>query len=139
MSEDIVIEALELTKSYGKILAVDHVNFEVKKGEIFGFLGPNGAGKTTTIRMLTGLSKPTVGSAHVLGFDIESEITNVKKYVGAVPELSNLYDELSAVDNPLFMARLYGVPRNQRRERIERLLKSRFGLPMRRKSSVQGR
>ena len=123
MSEDIVIEALELTKSYGKILAVDHVNFEVKKGEIFGFLGPNGAGKTTTIRMLTGLSKPTAGSAHVLGFDIDSEITDAKKCVGVVPELSNLYDELSAVDNLLFMARLYGVPRNQRRERIEQLLK----------------
>jgi ABC-2 type transport system ATP-binding protein len=64
---DNVIEAVNLTKYYGKVLAVDHINFEVKRREIFGFLGPNGAGKTTTIRMLTGLSRPTSGSAKVLG------------------------------------------------------------------------
>jgi ABC-2 type transport system ATP-binding protein len=127
MSEEIVIKASELTKSYGEILAVDHINFEVKKGEIFGFLGPNGAGKTTTIRMLTGLSKPTAGSAHILGYDIDSQITEAKKYIGVVPELSNLYDELSGLDNLLFMAQLYGVPRNQRRERAEQLLRV-FGL-----------
>ena len=73
MSEDIVIQASDLTKFYGEILAVDHINFDVKRGEIFGFLGPNGAGKTTTIRILTGLSKPTEGKASVLGFDINSE------------------------------------------------------------------
>ncbi len=123
MNPDVAIEALELTKSYGEILAVDHINFEVKKGEIFGFLGPNGAGKTTTIRMLTGLSKPTAGSARVLGFDIDSEIAEAKKQIGVVPELSNLYDELSALDNLIFMAQLYGVPRNQRKGRAEQLLK----------------
>ncbi|MEM2904753.1 MAG: ATP-binding cassette domain-containing protein, partial [Candidatus Bathyarchaeia archaeon] len=72
MSKEIVIEASGLTKAYGDILAVDHVDFKVERGEIYGFLGPNGAGKTTTIRMLTGLSKPTAGSARVLGFDIKS-------------------------------------------------------------------
>jgi len=123
MSQDIIIKASDLTKSYGQIVAVDHINFTVKKEEIFGFLGPNGAGKTTTIRMLTGLSRPTAGSAHVLGFDIASEITGAKKYIGVVPELSNLYDELSAIDNLLFMAQLYGVPRNQRKESAEQLLK----------------
>jgi ABC-2 type transport system ATP-binding protein len=122
-----VIEVANLTKSYGQILAVDHISFEVAEGEIFGFLGPNGAGKTTTIRMLTGLSKPTAGSAHVLGFNVESDIVEAKKRVGVVPEISNLYDELSAMKNLVFMARLFGVPRNQRKARAEELLKT-FGL-----------
>ncbi len=121
------MEVSNLTKRYGEILAVDHVSFDVRKGEILGFLGPNGAGKTTTIRMLTGLSRPTAGSARVLGFDVESEIVKAKKYIGVVPEASNLYDELSAFDNLLFMARLYGIPRNQRKTRAEELLKT-FGL-----------
>jgi ABC-2 type transport system ATP-binding protein len=127
MSKEIVIQALDLTKFYGQILAVDHVNFEVEKGEIFGFLGPNGAGKTTIIRMLTGLSKPMDGKASVLGFDVNSEIVKAKRYIGVVPEISNLYDELSAMDNLLFMAQLYGVPHAQRRKRAEELLKT-FGL-----------
>jgi ABC-2 type transport system ATP-binding protein len=116
-----------LTKFYGENLAVDHINFEIKKSEIYGFLGPNGAGKTTTIRMLTGLSKLTYGKATVLGFDIHTEIVEAKKHIGVVPETSNLYDELSAIGNLLFMAQLYGVPRAQRRKRAEELLKI-FGL-----------
>ena len=124
---EIAIEVKELTKNYGEIIAVNHINFEVRKGEIFGFLGPNGAGKTTTIRMLTGLSRPTTGTARVLGFNVESEIVKAKKYMGVVPEASNLYDELSAFDNLLFMAQLYGIPRNQRKTRVEELLKT-FGL-----------
>jgi ABC-2 type transport system ATP-binding protein len=123
MSEGAVITASDLTKRYGEILAVDHINFQVNKGETFGFLGPNGAGKTTTIRMLTGLSKPTAGSARVLGVDIDSGIAEAKKQIGVVPELSNLYDELSAIDNLIFMAQLYGVQRDQRKERAEQLLK----------------
>jgi ABC-2 type transport system ATP-binding protein len=122
-----VIEVTNLTKSYGPILAVDHISFEVAEGEIFGFLGPNGAGKTTTIRMLTGLSKPTAGAAHVLGFNVESDIVEAKKCIGVVPEISNLYDELSALKNLVFMAQLFGVPRNQRKARAEELLKT-FGL-----------
>jgi ABC-2 type transport system ATP-binding protein len=127
MSNNAVIQASNLTKFYGEILAVDHISFEVNKGEIFGFLGPNGAGKTTTVRMLTGLSKPTEGNASVLSFDINSEIVEAKKHIGVVPEISNLYDELPAIDNLLFMAQLYGVPRRERRERAEKLLKA-FGL-----------
>jgi len=122
-----IIEVKDLTKSYGEILAVNRISFDVRTGEIFGFLGPNGAGKTTTIRMLTGLSKPTAGSAQVLGFDVESEIVEAKKFIGVVPEASNLYDELSAFDNLLFMAQLYGVSRSQRRAKAEELLKM-FGL-----------
>jgi ABC-2 type transport system ATP-binding protein len=121
------IEVRDLTKRYGEILAVDHISFDVRKGEIFGFLGPNGAGKTTTIRMLTGLSRPTAGSARVLGFDVKSEMVKGKKHIGVVPEASNLYDELSALDNLVFMARLYGIPRSQRKTKAEELLKV-FGL-----------
>jgi len=121
------IEAVNLTKHYGELVAVNHIGFQVNSGEIFGFLGPNGAGKTTTIRMLTGLSKPTDGKASVLGFDINSEIVEAKRHIGVVPEISNLYDELSAIDNLLFVAKLYGVPRTQRRRRAEELLKT-FGL-----------
>jgi ABC-2 type transport system ATP-binding protein len=123
----LAIEAKNLTKNYGKIVAVDNINFDVKEGEIFGFLGPNGAGKTTTIRMLTGLSKPTAGMARVLDCDIESEIVEAKKHIGVVPEISNLYDELSGFKNLLFMAQLYGIPRSHRKARAEELLKT-FGL-----------
>lgn len=136
MNKDVVIQASDLTKLYGDILAVDHINFEVEKGEIFGFLGPNGAGKTTTIRMLTGLAQPTDGTARVLGYDVKSEIVAAKKYIGVVPEISNLYDELSAIDNLLFMAQLYGIPRHQRKTRAEELL-STFGLSERKDSSFR--
>jgi len=119
-----IIRVSDLTKRYGEILAVDHISFEVEKGEVFGFLGPNGAGKTTTIRMLTGPSKPTDGKASILGFDINSQIVQIKKHIGVVPEISNLYDDLSGFDNLLFMAQLYGVPRTQRRKRAEELLKT---------------
>jgi len=89
---------------------VDRINFSVNKGEIFGFLGPNGAGKTTTIRMLTGLSLPTGGTAIVEGYDVVKNPIEVKKRIGAVTEVSNLYQELTAWDNLLFSAQLYGVP-----------------------------
>jgi ABC-2 type transport system ATP-binding protein len=128
------IEVAGLTKVYppagkgGKPLrAVDGLEFAVPEGEVFGFLGPNGAGKTTTIRMLTGLARPTAGSARVLGLDIGSAITQIKKGIGVVPEASNLYDELSACDNLLFAMQLYGVPRAERVPRAEQLL-ARFGL-----------
>lgn len=125
---DEVIRVSNLTKRYGDFLAVDNISFSVRKGEIFGFLGPNGAGKTTTIRMLTGLSEPTGGEASILGSDAGS--TEVKRRIGVVPESSNLYDELSAMDNLLFMADLYGI--SQRRERAEELLRT-FGLPERKR------
>lgn len=91
-----------------------------------GFLGPNGAGKTTTIRMLTGLTLPTSGSTRVLGLDLLTDMPHIKKRIGVVPETSNLYDELSALDNLVFSMQLYGVPRAERRPRAEELL-ARFG------------
>lgn len=127
MNSATVIKVSNLTKDYEDIRAVDHISFDISKGETFGFLGPNGAGKTTTIRMLTGLSKPSNGNVTILDFDIRSEIVNIKRYIGIVPEISNLYDELSGLDNLIFMAQLYGVPRKERRKRAEELLKL-FGL-----------
>jgi ABC-2 type transport system ATP-binding protein len=128
------IEVNGLTKVYppaGKarksLRAVDGLDFAVPAGGVFGFLGPNGAGKTTTIRMLTGLARPTAGNAQVLGLDIGSAITQIKRRIGVVPETSNLYDELSACDNLVFAMQLYGVPRAERRPRAEQLL-ARFGL-----------
>ena len=126
-----VIEVSGLTKRYGPpgigVLAVDHINFDVYAGEVFGFLGPNGAGKTTTIRILTGLLQPTAGNARVLGMDLLQKVTRIKKRIGLVPETSNLYGELSALDNLVFSMQLYGVPRNERVQRAETLL-ARFRL-----------
>lgn len=119
-----IIQTLDLTKYYGNLVAVNHLNFSVRKGELFGFLGPNGAGKTTTIRMLVGLTAPTEGTAIIDGYDIRSEIIEVKRRVGVVPETSNLYDELTVKDNLLFMAGLYHVPRLKRQDRVRELLES---------------
>ena len=121
------IQVERLTKHYHSVHAVDGIDFTVGQGEIFGFLGPNGAGKTTTIRMLTGLTRPTAGRARVLGFDLETDVTRIKKLVGVVPESSNLYGELSAFENLIFSMQLYGVPRRERQARAEELL-SRFHL-----------
>ncbi|MHA2603075.1 MAG: ATP-binding cassette domain-containing protein [Candidatus Thorarchaeota archaeon SMTZ1-83] len=113
-----------LTKHYADLVAVDDISFEVDRGEVFGFLGPNGAGKTTTIRMLVGLTRPSDGTAMVAGHSITDDIVEVKRRVGVVPEVSNLYDELSVWDNLLFMSRLYHVPRQARTSRIEEILQS---------------
>jgi ABC-2 type transport system ATP-binding protein len=103
------IFAENLTKDYKTLRAVDHISFSVEKGEVFGFLGPNGAGKTTTIRMLTGQTAPTSGSAKVAGCDIVTERQKLKPKIGVVFEAQNLYQRLSARDNLIFMARLYNV------------------------------
>lgn len=122
MEDAITVE--KLTKYYDGLLAVDHISFRVRGGEVFGFLGPNGAGKTTTIRMLVGLTTPSEGTATVAGYDISEEIVEVKRRVGVVPETSNLYDELTVWDNLLFASRLYHVPRRERRNRIKGLLET---------------
>jgi len=123
-----IIQANGLTKIYPAdkdrtpLRAVDGIDFAVRQGEVFGFLGPNGAGKTTTIRMLTGLVRPTSGSARILDFDLLKDATRIKKHIGVVPEASNLYDELTAFDNLVFSMQLYGVPRQERKARAEVLL-----------------
>jgi ABC-2 type transport system ATP-binding protein len=118
------IEVQGLTKRFGSLTAVEDVSFEVEEGEVFGLLGPNGSGKTTTIRMLVGLSRPTEGDARILGFDLSSGIAEAKRRIGVVPDSSNLYDELSARDNLLFMAKLYGVKKRVREERVEEVLRA---------------
>jgi len=124
-----------LTKYYGKLLAVDHINFNVEQDSIFGLLGPNGAGKSTTVRMLAGLTKPSEGKAIVLGFDVTHEIIRAKQRIGIVPELSNIYDEMTALENLVFAGELYGVPRQERESRARELLEL-FGLSNRATDSV---
>ncbi|MGD0645478.1 MAG: ATP-binding cassette domain-containing protein [Candidatus Bathyarchaeia archaeon] len=126
------IEVTDLTKYYASFLAVDHISFEVKQSEIFGFLGPNGAGKTTTMRMLTGQTRPTLGALTVAGKNMAREPNEAKAVVGVVPENSNVYDEMSAWDNLIFAAQLYGVPRDKRQSKAQDLLKL-FGLYERRR------
>jgi ABC-2 type transport system ATP-binding protein len=126
------IQVSGLTKTYAArtttpVLAVDHISFDVRVGETFGFLGPNGAGKTTTIGMLTTLLEPTDGIITMMGYDVRRHPYAVKEQLGIVPEVSNCYDELSAWDNLIFTARLYGVPRGAREARAAELLKA-FGL-----------
>ena len=137
MSEVMAIEAHSLTKYYGNFLAVDHIDFDVNQGEIFGFLGPNGAGKSTTIRMLTGISTPTEGTASILGFDIIKQSVEAKSQTGIVPDISNIYTELTAWENLDFTGKLYGVPRATREEKAKELLK-RFDLYERRNEKVEG-
>ena len=121
------IEVEDLTKYYDKFLAVDHINFTVKQGEIFGFLGPNGAGKTTTQRMLTTLLTPTEGRILINGHDLSRDSYPAKQQIGLVPEESNVYTELTAWDNLMFTASIYRVPRGERAKRAQELLET-FGL-----------
>ena len=120
MENSITVEGL--TKEYNGKLALDNVSFDVKKGEVFGYLGPNGAGKSTTIKILSGLIEQTSGNAFINGLDIRRERVEIKKRIGVVPETSNLYPELSVIENLLFVSKLYHVPRATREEKINELL-----------------
>jgi len=131
------IEVTDLTKHYGNVTAVDGVTFGVAKGEFYGLLGPNGAGKTTTIRMLTGLTKPTSGTAEVAGRDCTKEALAVKQRIGVVSEVSNLYNEMSAWDNLMFIGELYGVDKLTREMRAKQLLEA-FQLYDRRNDHLLG-
>jgi ABC-2 type transport system ATP-binding protein len=111
MSE--AVHVSELTRKFGDFVAVDRVTFTVSRGEIFGFLGPNGAGKTTTIKMLTGLLRPTSGSARVTGFDVSREIQQIKTRIGYMSQLFSLYADLTVAENIQLFGGLYGV-RGQR-------------------------
>ncbi|OPY39080.1 MAG: Trehalose/maltose import ATP-binding protein MalK [Methanoregula sp. PtaU1.Bin051] len=117
-----IIQASDLTKIFGRSTAVDHISFEVRQGEIFGFLGPNGAGKTTTTRMLTGVIPPDAGTALILGHDIRSEPVQAKQRFGVVPETSNAYTDLTAWQNLMLMGELYGLPRARAEQRSSDLL-----------------
>jgi len=135
MHNEKAIQVTDMTKRYNDFLAIDGITFDVKKGEIFGLLGPNGAGKTTTQRLLTGLTKPTSGSARVADHDILTESVKVRECVGEVPEVSNIYDEMSAWDNLIFASQLYGVPKDRRTKKATEILEL-FGLYERRMNRV---
>jgi ABC-2 type transport system ATP-binding protein len=117
INNSVVIE--DLVKRFGDFVAVDGINLEIRKGEVFGFLGPNGAGKSTTIRMLCGLLTPTSGRAQVAGYDVGGEPESVRQNIGYMSQKFSLYNDLKVIENIRLFAGLYSVPANQLRERIE--------------------
>jgi ABC-2 type transport system ATP-binding protein len=118
-----VIKAEGLTRIFNKnLVAVDHINFDVKDSEIFGFLGPNGAGKTTTINMLITILKPTEGKASVLGYDIVKQANDVRKVIGVVPQEYTADEDLTGYENIVLCADLYGIPREISKKRALELL-----------------
>jgi ABC-2 type transport system ATP-binding protein len=122
MSEKVIM-AEDLTKVFnGSLVAVDHVNFSVKQGEIFGFLGPNGAGKTTTINMLITVLKPTEGKASILGYDIAKQNSEVRYSIGVVPQDYTADEDLTGYENVLLCADLYGISREISKKRAVDLL-----------------
>ena len=118
---DMIIDVKNLTKTFDDLIAVDHIDLQVKKGEIFGFLGPNGSGKTTTLRMICGLLTPDSGDGTCLGFDILTESRAIKKHVGYMTQKFSLYSDLSVHENLNFIANLYGI--GHKRQTIQQTLK----------------
>ncbi|MFD3765951.1 MULTISPECIES: ABC transporter ATP-binding protein [Paenibacillus] len=118
----VFLEMKDVVKRYGSKLSVDHLNLEVQEGEIFGLLGPNGAGKSTSINMICGLLQKDQGSIKVDGISIEDQPLEVKRRIGLVPQDLALYEEMSAMDNVAFFAKLYGLRGQQLKERVEEAL-----------------
>lgn len=118
------IKADNITKIFGEFTAVDHISFEVKKGEIFGFLGANGAGKTTAMRMLCGLSVPTSGNATVAGFDVYKETESIKKNIGYMSQKFSLYGNLTVKENLEFFGGIYGIGRKELKEKSTELIRT---------------
>jgi ABC-2 type transport system ATP-binding protein len=118
------IEVERLVKKFGDLVAVNDISFQVRHGEIFGLLGPNGAGKTTLIRMMTTLTPPTSGTARVAGHDIKADPDGVRHAIGVIPQAFTSDPELTAYENMLLHAKLYGVPRENRDQLIDELLES---------------
>jgi ABC-2 type transport system ATP-binding protein len=127
VSTPLAIEAHELTRTFGAFTAVDHITFEVRTGEVFGFLGANGAGKTTAIRMLTGLLAPTSGTARVAGFDVYKESESIKRNIGYMSQKFSLYDDLTVYENIRLYGAIYGLSDREIKERTQRLL-ARLGM-----------
>ena len=116
------ITAHQLSKKFGKFIAVNQITFEVKQGEIFGFLGANGAGKTTAMRMLTGLSIPTSGKASVAGFDVYRQPEKIKQNIGYMSQKFSLYEDLTVKENIRFYGGIYGLKNRVIRERSQQLI-----------------
>ncbi|MDD4893880.1 MAG: ABC transporter ATP-binding protein [Candidatus Omnitrophica bacterium] len=123
MNDNIAVKVENLEKKFGEFVAVNRINFEVNKGEIFGFLGPNGAGKSTTIRMLCGIYTPTSGSGQVAGYDIVKEQHKIKEHIGYMSQRFSLYDDLTVEENIDFYSRIYNIPKNERQKRKDETIK----------------
>lgn len=121
--DNIAIMAQDLTRHFGKFVAVDHVNFSIKYGEIFGFLGSNGAGKTTTIRILCGILEPTSGTARVAGFDVNENPEDIKRSIGYVSQRFSLYSDLTVEENLRFYGDIYGISSKDFQSRMPEVLK----------------
>lgn len=134
--EQPVIRVENLVKRFGNFTAVDHISFEVKRGEIFGFLGANGAGKTTAMRVLCGLSLPTSGKVEVMGYDVSTRSEDVKKHIGYMSQKFSLYEDLEVWENVRLFAGIYGVPEPEIAPRTEQMLK-RIGLYEERETLVK--
>jgi len=117
-----ILRTAALTRHYGSLVAVDHLDLSIEEGEIFGLLGPNGAGKSTTLKMLTTLLPPTSGEAWVAGFDIRRQAAQVRRMIGYVPQLISADGTLSGYENLLIAAKLYDIPRGERERRIAEAL-----------------
>jgi drug efflux transport system ATP-binding protein len=122
-ADGLAIRTVKLRKTFGRLIAVESLDLEVKRGEVFGLLGPNGSGKTTTIRMLCGLMEPTSGTATVVGYDVTHETEAVKQAIGYMSQKFGLYDDLTVYENLRFYSSIYGLRGEARRERMDVLLR----------------
>ena len=118
MTDSPVVRTHALRKEFGNLVAVDGLDLEISRGEVFGMLGPNGSGKTTTIRMLCGLLLPTSGTAEVAGFDVATQAEQVRRRIGYMSQRYGLYDELTVAENLRFYASVYGLIGRERAERL---------------------
>jgi len=126
-TEQLAIEVRDLTRTFGRFTAVDHISFDVRRGEVFGFLGANGAGKTTAIRMLTGLLAPTSGSARVAGHDVYTESEAIKSDIGYMSQRFSLYEDLTVRENINLYGGIYDLSDSEIHTRAHRML-DRLGL-----------
>jgi ABC-2 type transport system ATP-binding protein len=127
------VEVSDLVKAFGSFVAVDHISFQVRRGEVFGFVGPNGAGKSTTIRMLCGILKPTSGQGHVEGLDVMTQSEAIKEIIGYMSQQFSLYEDLTVEENIDFYSGIYKIPSAKARERKQWVLEM-AGLTERRRS-----
>jgi len=112
------IEIENLTKKFGNFTAVDHITFQVKKGEVFGFLGANGAGKTTAMRMMCGLLKPSSGNAIIAGHNLKNDTKHIKRNIGYMSQRFSLYNDLTVYENMQLFGTIYGIPRKELNKQI---------------------
>ncbi len=134
--KEFVIQAEELTKRFGEFTAVDHISFQVERGEIFGFLGANGAGKTTAMRMLCGLSHPSSGKGYVAGYDIFRQAEEVKKHIGYMSQRFSLYEDLKVWENLRLFGGIYGMRDKEIASKTEMMLQ-RLGFESERNTLVK--